>query len=91
MENCLAVLSCSNDHIDDTSNIGINAPSTRATSENLVFTLKISYIFLIVVCSLRHRKANYLGENQPLHVISGLLDSDSLRVTDNKEIIVLCP
>lgn len=63
-------LSCSNDHINDTYNIITNAPSTRAASENLAFTVKIFYMFLIIICSLRLRKVDSLGENQFLHVVS---------------------
>lgn len=63
-------LSCSNDHMNDTYNIITSAPSTRAASENLAFTVKIFYIFLIIICSLRLRKVNSLGEYQFLHVVS---------------------
>lgn len=69
----------------------INAPVSRAASESLVSALKIFYIFLTVICSLRHGNASYLGENQPIHVISELLPSDSLGVISNKEIITFCP
>lgn len=62
------VLSCSNDHINDTYNIIINALSTRAASESFAFTLTIFYIFLNIICSLRLGKVNSLGKNQLLHV-----------------------
>lgn len=63
-------LSCSNDHINDTYNIITKAPSTRAASENLAFTVKIFYMFLIIICSLRLRKVDSLSENQFLPVVS---------------------